>query len=1238
MTTQPDSQFEEFWLQRLTLATAEPPYARTTAETLGATKLAPVELPAGLQGESATPALVAGFAAWLHRLTGAARFSVGYGDASIRSRVNEGGNALSGRVPVLFDIDRGHSLEALAKQTGAEMGKASELAAEARDLMLRLPEFVEPRYLCAVEIADSLEARPASNAQLELVIVRTGNGATGKAALAYDPASFDDATATRAARQLSSWLKHLGAEASQPIGKIALVDAAERKRLTAEFNQTAINYPRDKCVHQLFEAQAARTPDDVALVYAGRSLSYAELNARANRLAHVLIAAGAGPNKMIGLCVERSEELVIGALAIQKAGGGYLPLDPAYPQDRIAFMVEDSGAGLIVCQQATADRLAGGKAKLVSIDDQAAEIAKQSDQNPKVAVRPEHLAYCIYTSGSTGKPKGVLIEHSQVVNFFTGMDAHIDGQQGKTWLAVTSLSFDISVLELFWTLGRGFKIVLAGEDRSYLESKRSSASRRPVDFSLFYFASDEDPHPGPEKYRLLTEGAKFADDHGFAAVWTPERHFGAFGGIYPNPAVTGAAIAMITKRVQIRAGSCVVPLHHPARITEEWSLVDNLSNGRVAISFATGWHPKDFLLKPENYKDRREATLAGIETIRKLWRGEEVSFDSPIGPTAVITRPRPVQKDLPIWFTAAGNPATFEIAGKIGANILTHLLGQSVQDLVSKIAAYRKAWKAAGHPGEGKVTLMLHTFVGDDDAEVKRTVRVPMKAYLRSSAELIGEHAWSFPAFKKVANQKESLELNFKKLSPQDMDDLLEYSFERYYEGSSLFGTPETCMKQIDRLKGLGVDEIACLIDFGVPTDDVLGMLPALNRLRQSVAEQSAAAADQADDDFSLSALIQRHDVSHLQCTPSMVRMLLANDDTRLALGTVRHLMVGGEAMTDALAKDIAGATGAKLSNMYGPTETTIWSSVDTVVAGQPITIGRPIANTQLYVLDADRELAPQGAPGELWIAGDGVARGYHNRDDLTASRFAPDPFAGKAGARMYRTGDLVRHMDDGRIEFIGRVDHQVKLRGYRIELGEIEALLNQVPGIKESVVTVREDRAGDPRLVAYLIGEASAIDAGKLKDALGAKLPDYMVPSAFVRMDRFPLTPNKKVDRKALPAPSEAQKAARTEYVSPESEVEEQIATVYQAVLGLPQVGREDHFFDLGGHSLLAVQAHRKLREALGRDLSITDIFRFPTVRALASHLQSDGAAADARLDASSQRASARREAMMRRRGARPT
>ena len=874
--TQPDSQFEEFWLQRLTLATAEPPYARATAEVQGSTRVTALDLPAGLSDAL----LVSGFAGWLHRLTGALRFSLGYSDDSVRKQirepVDEQVGALSGQIPLLFEIDREEAFEALARRTAAEISKTSELAGEARDLMRRLPEFVEPRYLCAVDVVASEADRHPGNAQLQLVIARE----PARVLLAYDPACFDDAHAARAARQLTSWLRNLAASPAQPVGRLPLVDATERRRLLTEFNHTTRDYPSDRCVHQLFETQVERTPAQTALVYTNRTLSYAELNTRANRLAHALIAAGAGPDRMIGLCLERSEDLVIAALAIQKAGAGYLPLDPAYPQDRIAFMVEDSGADIIVCQQSTADRLssdpAGGKSRrLVRIDTEAADITRQPASNPAVAVKPEHLAYCIYTSGSTGKPKGVLVEHRHVVNFFTGMDEHIAGDHngaGNTWLAVTSLSFDISVLELFWTLARGFKVVVAGDDRSHLESKRGR-SRRPIDFSLFYFASDEGGEAGPEKYRLLTEGARFADQHGFVAVWTPERHFGAFGGIYPNPAVSGAAIAMITKNLQIRAGSCVVPLHHPVRIAEEWSLVDNLSNGRVAISFATGWHPKDFLLRPENFKERREATIAGIDTIRRLWRGEEVSFDSPVGPMAVTTRPRPVQKELPFWFTAAGNPATFEVAGKLGANVLTHLLGQSVEDLKGKLAVYRKAWKDAGHPGQGKVTLMLHTFVGDSDAAVKQKVRGPMKGYLRSSVELIGEHAWSFPAFKKVANQKDSLELNFKKLAPEDMDDLLEYSFERYYEGSSLFGTQATCLAQIERLKALGVDEIACLIDFGVATDDVLAMLPALDRLRAAASAPASAQeleqqrAEEAND-FSLSGLIHRHDVSHLQCTP----------------------------------------------------------------------------------------------------------------------------------------------------------------------------------------------------------------------------------------------------------------------------------------------------------------------------------------------------------------------------------
>jgi natural product biosynthesis luciferase-like monooxygenase protein len=1194
-------------------------------------ELVALDVPAGLSETQ----VVAAYAAWLHRLTGGVSFSLGYTDPAVARALRQDGVTLSGRLPLLFNIDGNQTFEAAARATAEEISRAGELAEAARDLMVRLPDLVEPRYLCSVVILerDAGEGQKrgvdATGAQLTLRIQR----GRPDAALAHDPDTLDLATGKRMAQQLTAWLRNVAGALTSPLSRLPLVDDAERRRVVIELNQTAQPYPKDLCVHQLFEAQVKRSPDAGALVFMDRTLSYTEVNARANRLAHLLIAAGAGPDKLVGLCLERTEELVIAALAIQKAGAAYLPLDPAYPRERIAFMVKDSGAGLIVCQTSTASLVEGGGARLVDIDAQRDRIQASKADNPHTAVAPHHLAYAIYTSGSTGTPKGVLIEHRNVVNFFSGMDAHIDpqGKEGRTWLAVTSLSFDISVLEMFWTLARGYQIVLAGEDRSNLESKASAGpSQRPIEFSLFYFSSDEGG-AGPEKYKLLTEGARYADQNGFVAVWTPERHFGAFGGIYPNPAVTGAALAMITTRLQIRAGSCVVPLHHPVRIAEEWSLVDNLSNGRVAISFATGWHPKDFLLRPENYAERRTATLEGIETIRRLWRGEEVTFPSPVGPAAVTTRPRPVQAALPFWFTAAGNPATFETAGKLGANVLTHLLGQTVDDLRGKISAYRKAWRQAGHPGEGKVSLMLHTFVGDDDAKVKETVRGPMKGYLRSSIELIGEHAWSFPAFKKVADQKDSVALNFKKLAPQDMEDLLEYSFERYYEGSGLFGTIETCSKQIERLKGLGVDEIACLIDFGVATETVLQQLPALNRLRQATAA-GAAPATIAADDFSLSALIQRHQVSHLQCTPSMMRMLLAADDTRAALAGVRHVMVGGEALTEALASDIAAATPAKLSNMYGPTETTIWSSVDTVVPAQTISIGRPIANTQLYVLDGNCQVVPLGAPGELYIAGDGVARGYHGRDDLTATRFVADPFASTPGARMYRTGDLVRHLGDGRIEFIGRVDHQVKLRGYRIELGEIEALLRQQEGVRDAAVIVREDRAGDPRLVAYLIGEEAQLDPGKLRTAVGAKLPDYMVPSAFVRMERFPLTPNKKVDRKALPPPSDVQQTAKTAYVEPENEIEARVSTVYQTILGIEKVGRDDNFFELGGHSLLAVQAHRKLREVLERDLAITDIFRFPTVKSLCAHLQSGGAKDD-KLGATIQRASARREALLRRR-----
>jgi len=353
--------------------------------------------------------------------------------------------------------------------------------------------------------------------------------------------------------------------------------------------------------------------------------------------------------------------------------------------------------------------------------------------------------------------------------------------------------------------------------------------------------------------------------------------------------------------------------------------------------------------------------------------------------------------------------------------------------------------------------------------------------------------------------------------------------------------------------------------------------------------------------------------------------------------------MIGGEALPGTLVAELGLYTQAGIENMYGPTETTIWSSTETASADEAVVnIGRPIANTQMYVLDEHLEPVAVGVPGELYIGGDGVTRGYWQRPDLTAERFVPDPFvrpecAAAGGARMYRTGDLARWRPDGRIDFLGRADFQVKIRGYRIELGEIEAVLEGQPGVRQAVVVAREDNPGDVRLVAYLRTDPGlAIDA--LREAIASQLPEHMLPAHFVGVDEFPLTPNRKVDRKALPAPSASTQHTATEaYVAPENEVEQKIAEIWVKVLGVPRVGSKDSFFALGGHSLLAVQAHREIRQALGSSkLSITDIFRFPTLEALARHLDDrpeDTAAAAAE---TAERAQMRAEAMSRRRAMR--
>jgi len=437
----------------------------------------------------------------------------------------------------------------------------------------------------------------------------------------------------------------------------------------------------------------------------------------------------------------------------------------------------------------------------------------------------------------------------------------------------------------------------------------------------------------------------------------------------------------------------------------------------------------------------------------------------------------------------------------------------------------------------------------------------------------------------------------------------------------------------VRELEAIGVDDVACLIDFGVATETVLAHLPQLTRLKQLA---TTAAADGEGEDYRFPAQVERHGVTHFQCTPSMARMLTLDAEARPVLKALDAFLIGGEALPVSLANEVGALTSGRVLNMYGPTETTIWSSVEEIEPDAlTVTIGRPIANTSLYVLDPDGNPLPVGVAGELYIGGEGVVRGYLNRPDLTRERFVPDPFAG-GEARMYRTGDLARWREDGRLDFVGRVDHQVKVRGYRVELGEIEALLNLHPEVQEAVVVAREDEEGDQRLVAYLIPRAGAAPASvELRDHLREKLPDFMVPSHFVCLDAFPQTPNRKVDRKALPDPAELAAAGAAAHREPESAVEETLAHIWQDVLRVPQVGRDDNFFDLGGHSLLALKTHRRIVAELDAPaLKITDLFRFPTVRALAEHLGGDGQGPG--LEKSQERAETRRAAMARRRAAR--
>ena len=649
-----------------------------------------------------------------------------------------------------------------------------------------------------------------------MLTMREGAGGL-KGSLLYNTDLFDEVTIKRMVGHFQTLLEGIVVHPEQRISELSLLTDPERHQLLVEWNDTKGEYPRDKCIHRLFEDQVERSPDAIALANADQQLTYGALNRRANQLAHYLRKQGVGPEVLVGICMERSLDLIVGLLGILKAGGAYVPLEPDYPKERLAFMREDAEVSLLLTQEKFLFEMS--RQPVVCLDRDREKIAQQSDRNPVSQVRADNLAYVIYTSGSTGRPKGVQIEHQSLVNCLWSIGKQVGLNKKDVLLAVTTVSFDIAALELYLPLIVGATVVLAGRDDAL-------DGRRIVD-------------------RLKSSGA----------------------------------------------------------------------------------------------------------------------------------------------------------------------------------------------------TVMQST---------------------PSSWKLLVDAGW------------------------------------------------------------------------------------------------------EGHDDF--------------------------------------KILCGGEALSERLADQLLERA-ASLWNLYGPTETTVWSTTARVKANKrPVPIGRPIANTRLFILDSHLHPVPIGVPGELCVGGDGVARGYRNRPDLTAERFILNPFSDPPEARLYRTGDLARYLPDGNIEFYCRIDNQVKIRGYRIELGEVESVLAQHPAIQQAVVIAREDTPGDRRLVAYCVATADSNPLPHdLRSYLKHKLPDYMIPSTFVLLDSLPLAPNGKLDRKALPAPDHGRPELDDGFAAPKTPLEETLANIWAEFLKLDKVGIHDNFFHLGGHSLLATQVVSHIRDSFQLDLPLRTLFEAPTIQGIA-------------------------------------
>ncbi len=572
------------------------------------------------------------------------------------------------------------------------------------------------------------------------------------------------------------------------------------------------------------------------LVYSTSQLDYTyqELSEKINSVFRFVTDQVILENKKVMILLEEFDDVLIASLGLIKAQADLYIITPEIDETSFSAIIEEEKPSLIITSIDHTHKIKNCK-KIVWDRNIV------FDKNNIDQIEPDGNLPIIRFKIVSDNKEIIAIDEKKLEHVYNSVEKSLDigANLNQNYLIAGQLDIKMLLVETICMIFNGIHVLHYPVISKKLNNLRPCDTIFPIDFSLFFFGNSIDDSKDLETYKLLLNSAEHADKHGYTSVWTPERHFNEFGGRFPNPSILSAAIAVKTDKIQIRTGSIVAPLHHTVRIAEDWSIIDNLSRGRTALSFASGWQCNDFIFSPENYDNRHEIMLKKIDDVRKLWSGEELEFPNGVGDQIKIKIfPKPFQKELPIWITVSGKTETFVDAGKMGANILTHLLWQDPSDLQEKIQAYRNSLKENGFDPQSKtVSVMLHTFVGEDLNEVKKIVKKPLKNYIKSSVHLV--ETMTAAVKKTKGNNSIGRYGKTSDVMSEDLkEELLDIAFERFFNSASLLGDFEHCSNVLKKLKSFGVDELACLIDFGLDDQTILQGLENLNKLKHSFSPQ----------------------------------------------------------------------------------------------------------------------------------------------------------------------------------------------------------------------------------------------------------------------------------------------------------------------------------------------------------------------------------------------------------------